>query len=66
MMNTFADELCLENTFLVKMDCLCNCNFGMYSLVYFIYYISLVPDVAIGRVINIIKSCKVNEVNPSL
>ena len=40
------------------------CNFRMYSLVYFIYCISLVPDVPVGRIINVIKSCKVIEVNP--
>ena len=54
--------------------CWCNCNFGMYSIVYLILYpdvpieriicISLYPDVPIGRVINIINSCKVNEINP--
>ena len=38
----------------------------MYSLVYFIYCISLVPDVPIGRIINVIKSSKVIEVNPPL
>ena len=38
----------------------------MSSLVYFIYCIPLVPDVPIGRFINIINSCKVNEVNPLL
>ena len=34
----------------------------MLSLVYLILYL----DVPVGRVINIIKSCKVNEVNPPL
>ena len=34
----------------------------MYSLVYLILY----PNVPIGRVINIINSCKFNEVNPPL
>ena len=69
---TCADVLCQQNTFLVKRECWCICNFRMYSLVYLILYpdvpigriicISLYPDVPIGRVINIIKSCKVNEV----
>ena len=64
VMKTCADELCQENTFIVKRECLCICNFGMYSLLYFIYCISLVPDVLIGRIINVIKSCKFIEVNP--
>ena len=63
--NTCADKLCRENTFLVKMECWCNCNFRMYSLVYFIHCISLVLDVPIRTIINVIKSCKVIEVNPS-
>ena len=42
----------------------CICNFGMYSLVYFIYCISLYPGVPIGTIINVNKSCKVIEVNP--
>ena len=73
---TCVDELCQENTFQVKRECLCVCNFGMYSLVYLILYldvpikinicISLYPDIPIGRIINIINSCKVIEVNPPL
>ena len=66
VMKTCADELCQENTFLVKRECWRIFNFGMYSLVYFIYYISLVPDVPIGRVINVIKSCKVIYINTPL
>ena len=42
------------------------CNYRMYSIVYFIYCISLVPDVPIERIINVIKSCKVIEVSPPL
>ena len=71
---TCANVLCQENTFLVKRECWCICNIGMYSLVYLILYpdvrieiiicISLYPDVAIERIINIIKSCKVIEFNP--
>ena len=34
---TCADKSCRENTFLVKRECWCNCNFGMYSLVFLIY-----------------------------
>ena len=34
---TFADKLCRENTFLVKRECWCNCNFRMYSLVFLFY-----------------------------
>ena len=64
----YTDELCQENTFLVKRECWCICNFGMYSLVYLILYpdvpigriicISLYSDVPIKTVINIINSCK--------
>ena len=28
--NTCVDKLCQENTFLVKRECWCICNFGMY------------------------------------
>ena len=34
---TCADKLCRENTFLVKRECWCICNFGMYSLVFLMY-----------------------------
>ena len=57
--NTCSDKLCQENTFLVKRECWCICNFGMYSLIYLILY----PNVPIKRVINIINSCKFIEVN---
>ena len=30
-------KLCRKNTFLVKRECWCICNFGMYSYMYFIY-----------------------------
>ena len=36
-------KLCQENAFLVKRECWCICNFGMYSLVYFLLY-SIVPQ----------------------
>ena len=61
---TCADKLCRENPFPVKRECWCNCNIGMYSLVYFIYCISLVPNVTIRRIINVKTSCKFIEVNP--
>ena len=51
--NTCADKLCRENTFLDKRECWCNCNFGMYSLVYLMYY---TPTFILGCVCNIIKS----------
>ena len=34
---TSADKLCQENTFLVKRECWCICNFGMYSSMYLMY-----------------------------
>ena len=34
---TCANKLCWENTFLVKRECWCNCNFGMYSSVFLMY-----------------------------
>ena len=33
---TSAEKLCRKNTFLVKRECWCICNFGMYSSMYFI------------------------------
>ena len=35
---TCTDESCQKNTFLVKRECWCICNFRMYSLIYFILY----------------------------
>ena len=64
-------KLCRKNTFLVKRECWCICNFGMYSSMYLIYCkpdvysgMSLLciwvmwscPDVPIGRINNVIKS----------
>ena len=46
--------------------CWCICNFRIYSLVYFIYCISLVLNVPIGRIINLMKSCKFIEINSPL
>ena len=61
--------LCRENTFLVKRECWCNCNFIMYSLVFLIYcnpmfilgcyHVMSHPDVPIGRINNLNKSCQV-------
>ena len=34
---TSAEKLFRKNTFLVKRECWCICNFGMYSYMYFIY-----------------------------
>ena len=51
---TCADKLCRENTFLVKRECWCICDFGMYSLVYLMYFTSMfIP----GSVCNVIESC---------
>ena len=50
---TCADKLCRENTFLVKRECWCNCNFRMYSLVFLMYCtLMFIP----GHVCNVIKS----------
>ena len=38
---TCANKLCRENTFLVKRECSCNCNYGMYSLVFLIFHNSM-------------------------
>ena len=46
-----ADKLCRENTFLVKRECWCICNFGMYSLVY------CTPMFIPGSICNVIESC---------
>ena len=50
---TCADKLCRENTFLVKRECWCNCNFEMYSLVYLMY---CTPMFILGSVCNVIES----------
>ena len=34
---TSAKKLCWKNTFLVKRECWCICNFGMYSSMYLMY-----------------------------
>ena len=73
---TCANKLCQENTFLVKRECWCNCNFGMYSLVFLIYcnpifipkctWVMSCPDVPIGRFYNVNKSCEVIVGNPPI
>ena len=50
----YADNLCWENTFLVKRECWCICNFGMYSLVYLMYFTLMFIPVSIY---NEIESC---------
>ena len=52
--NTCADKLCRVNTFLVKRECWCNCNFAMYSLVFLMY---CNPMSIPGCVCNVIESC---------
>ena len=51
---TCADKLCRENTFLVKRECWCIFNFGMYSLVYLMYY---TPMFILGSVCNVFETC---------
>ena len=56
---TYANKLCRENTFLVKRERWCNCNFRMYSLVFLMYcnpmfisgciWVMLYPDVYFGK-----------------
>ena len=53
---TCANKLCPENTFLVKRECWCICNFGMYSLVYFKY---CTPMFILGSIYNVIESCHI-------
>ena len=47
---TCADKLCRENTFLVKKECWCNCNFRMY-------FLSIVTDVHSRMYCNVFESC---------
>ena len=76
---TSADKLCRVNTFLVKRGCWCNCNFGMYSLVFLIYcnpmfisgcivmYLSHVIPQFLFREVSIMrKSCQVIVGNPPI
>ena len=69
-------KLWWENTFLFKRECWCNCNFGMYSLVFLIYcnpifipgfyHVMSCPDVSIGRINIVNKSCQVIVGNPPI
>ena len=76
---TCVDKLCRENTFLVKRECWCNCNFGMYSLVFLIYcnpmfipgcivmYLShVIPRCLFREVSTMRKSCQVIVGNPPI
>ena len=73
---TCAVKLCWENTFLVKREFWCNCNFGMYSLVFLMYcnpmfiprctWVMSCPEVPIGSFYNVIKSCQLNVGNPPI
>ena len=47
-------KLCRKNTFLVKRECWCNCNFEMYSAM---YIMSCTPMFILGCVCNVIESC---------
>ena len=47
-------KLCQKNTFLVKREYWCNCNFGMYSPM---YLVSCTPMFILGCVYNVIESC---------
>ena len=52
--NTCVVKLCRENTFLVKRECWCNCNFRMYSLVFLMYCnLMFIP----GCICNVLESC---------
>ena len=73
---TSADKFCQENTFLVKRECWCMCNFIMYSLVFLIYCNSMFilgcnwviscPDVPFRTFYNVNKSCQVIVGNPPI
>ena len=66
MMKTYADEMCQENTFLFKGSVDVFVTLECIHL-YILYCISLYPNVPpIRRVIDIINSCKLHEVNPPL
>ena len=52
---TCDDKLCRENTFLVKRECWCICNFGIYSLVYLMYSTLMFIQ---GSIYNVIESCQ--------
>ena len=61
---TCADKLCQENTFLVKRECWCNCNFGMYSLVFLIYCNPMfIPGCIVMYLSHVIPRCLFREVS---
>ena len=47
-------KLCWKNTFLVKRECWCICNFKMYSSMYLMYRN---PMFILGCIYNVIESC---------
>ena len=51
---TCVDKLCRENTFLVKRECWCNCNFRMYSLLFLMYCNLMFIS---GCICNVLESC---------
>ena len=77
---TCADKLCRENTFLVKRECWCNCNFRMYSSAYLMYCTPMfipgcvcnvinsfhTPMFILGGFYNVNKSCQVIVGNPPI
>ena len=48
------EYLCWENTFIVKRECWCICNLGMYILIYLMY---CTPMFIPGSICNVIESC---------
>ena len=61
---TYVDKLCRENTFLVKRECWCNCNFGMYSLVFLIYCnLMFIPRFIVMYLSHVIPRCLFWEVS---
>ena len=75
---TCADKLCRENTFLVKRECWCNYNFGMYSSIFLMYcnlmfilrcivmYLSHVIPRYLFREVSMRRSCQVIVGNPPI
>ena len=51
---TSADKLCRVNTFLVKRECWCICNFRMYSSMYLMY---CNPIFILGCIYYVFESC---------
>ena len=60
---TCADTFCRENTFPVKRECWCNCNFRMYSLVFLIYCNSMfILGCIVMYLIHVIPRCLFRDV----